>query len=227
MCTPAIRDFGSRILTREVVEGRTVLEVGSLDVNGSLRPVALDRGASRYVGVDLQAGPGVDIVCRAERLIEQFGSNAFDLVISTELLEHAEPWRLVIHHLKTVVKPQGLLLITTRSIGFPYHGYPHDHWRFQLEDFRAIFSDWEIETLESDPRDPGVFLVARKPLSFTERDLSDLRLFSMITGRRALHVRAWQRLLFSLQLSCASTIHAMLPKSWWTFLKRVVFRRLD
>jgi 23S rRNA G2069 N7-methylase RlmK/C1962 C5-methylase RlmI len=46
--------------TRELVEGARVLEIGSYDVNGGIRH--LFRGASDYVGVDLDHGPGVDRV---------------------------------------------------------------------------------------------------------------------------------------------------------------------
>jgi hypothetical protein len=41
--------------------GTRVLDIGSLDINGSVRP--LFRGGT-YTGIDVAAGPGVDIVCQ-------------------------------------------------------------------------------------------------------------------------------------------------------------------
>ena len=120
----------------------------------------------------------------------RFGANAVDVLISTELIEHVRDWRLVVHNFKQVVKPGGTLLITTRSPGFPYHSYPYDFWRYEPADFRALFADLDIEALEQDPTAPGVFLKARKPLTFGEVDTGGHTLHSVLTGRRMIHVRS-------------------------------------
>ena len=39
-----------------------VLEIGSLDINGSVRPLFED--AEYYLGIDMQEGPGVDLVAK-------------------------------------------------------------------------------------------------------------------------------------------------------------------
>jgi SAM-dependent methyltransferase len=185
MCNVAGALFGARQLSRDAIAGRRVLEVGSYDVNGSLRPLLESWGPAEYRGVDLIEGPGVDEVLDATRLVERFGEGAFDVVVSTELLEHVPDWRLVISNLKRVLAPGGILLLTTRSPGYPYHGFPHDFWRYTPEDMRAIFADCELLALESDPQKPGVFLKARKPADFREAELSGLALFSVVAGKRA------------------------------------------
>lgn len=58
------------------------------------------------------------------------------------------------------------------------------NWRYELADMEAIFSDFEILTLEADPSEPGVFLLARKPAGFHERDLTECPLFSVTANRR-------------------------------------------
>jgi len=184
MCNTACLEFGQEQLTKGDVCGKTVLEIGARNVNGSLRSFVEGLSPSQYIGVDVEAGPGVDEICRAEELPARFGDATFDLVISTELVEHVRDWRRVITNFKSVLRPNGVLLLTTRSHGFPYHGYPHDYWRYELADIREIFSDFLIEALMPDPSEPGVFVKARKPTASTARDLSGIRLHSMIAGRR-------------------------------------------
>jgi SAM-dependent methyltransferase len=185
MCNKACIDFGRQYLSPEEIAGREVLEVGSYDDNGSLRSLIGSWRPARYVGADVYFGPGVDVVCDAESLVQRFGPDSFDVVLSTEMLEHVKDWRTVIANLKAVLRPSGSLLITTRSHGYPYHGAPFDCWRFEVDDMHAIFADFEIEAVESDALMPGVFIKARKPLAYTPVDLSAYAMHSMAVGRRA------------------------------------------
>lgn len=175
--------FVAKHLLPEDVRDARILEVGSLDVNGSVRPI-IERDAPReYIGVDIAAGPGVNIVCDAQGLVDRFGAGSFDIVISTELLEHVRDWREAVHQMKMVCKDGGIILVTTRSRGFPYHGFPHDYWRFEIADMREIFADCAIAALEPDPQ-RGVMLKAVKESPFTEKDLGGITLYSVVTGRR-------------------------------------------
>lgn len=167
--TPAILAWGARIITFEDVRNARVLEVGAADVNGSLRPHVTDLDPLTYVGVDAYPEPGiggVDEVVRGEDLVARFGLQSFDLVISTEMLEHAEHWQDVVWNMKAVTRPSGLHVVTTRSVGFPYHPYPEDWWRFSVGDFEAIWSDWDVFDLTDDPDNPGVFIKARRPVGW-------------------------------------------------------------
>ena len=68
------------------------MKVGSKYVNGSVRPL-IEKFAhpKEYMGVDIEPRKYyVDIVLLAEKLVEYFGEETFDIVISTELLEHVE-----------------------------------------------------------------------------------------------------------------------------------------
>ena len=188
MCNKACLDFGEKYLTAGDIAGSRVLEVGSRDVNGSLRQIVAELGPREYVGVDIEIGPGVDEVCDVFELANRFGKESFDVVMSTEMIEHVLDWRAAISELKQVVKPGGVLLITTRSKGFPYHDYPSDYWRFEISDMQRIFADMKIEALEPDTSDPGVLLLARKPAGFVETDLAGEALYSMITEKRSLRL---------------------------------------
>jgi len=189
MCNSACIDFGRTELRREDVQSKAVIEVGSLDLNGSLRSVVEAMRPGHYVGVDLVPGPGVDTICDASDLVRAFGPCRFDLVICTEVVEHVRDWRAVMSNLKLILRPGGTLLLTTRAPGFHFHGYPYDFWRYDQTDMQAIFSDFAIEALEPDPLMPGVFLKARKPATFAENDLSHYELYSVITRRSARDVR--------------------------------------
>lgn len=74
--------------------------------------------------------------------------------------------------------------MTTRSIGFPYHAYPHDFWRYEPDDIREIFSDCDIRKLEKESTGLGVYAKVQKPEMFVERDLLPIRLHSMVVDRR-------------------------------------------
>lgn len=160
-----------------------MLEVGSLDVNGSLRAHLQAFRPASYLGVDITQGPGVDEVCDAGALLERFGPDRFDIVVTTEMLEHVRDWSRVLTNLKGVLKPGGILVLTTRSPGFPYHGFPHDFWRYEVDEMGRLFADFQIEDLRPDPMQAGVFIRARKPLDYRPADLSDIRLLSMVTGK--------------------------------------------
>ena len=159
--------FADEVLGADQVKGRTVLEAGSYDVNGSVRPLVERWGPASYIGTDAQPGPGVDVVCTAEELPERFGQA--DVVLSAEMLEHAEGWQAAMRGLIGALAPGGLLVLTTRSPGFPYHPFPGDFWRFPVPVMRAILecAGLAVERCEPDPEAPGVFAVARKPADWS------------------------------------------------------------
>lgn len=163
----SVQDFVARVLTVEHVSGKSVLEVGSFDVNGSVRPHIETLGPSTYLGVDAAPGPRVDQVVDCEQLSNHVGYGAWDVVVSTEMLEHVRDWRACMLQLMYVTRLGGLLLLTTRSPGFPYHPYPEDHWRYTQAQMGAILDGLQLETLvleDDDTASPGVLVLARRPM---------------------------------------------------------------
>lgn len=184
MCNISGVIFGTANLSRAEVEGKRVLEVGSRDVNGSLRLFVESLQPNEYVGIDIQEGKGVDQVCDVEELESNFGKAAFDVVIATELLEHVRDWRKAIQNIKSVCKPGGVIIATTRSKGFQYHAWPDDYWRYEAADMEKIFSDCEISALKKDEKEPGIFLKAIKPFDFQENDLENIELYCIVTDKK-------------------------------------------
>lgn len=139
---------------------RNTLEVGSYDVNGSVRPLF----DGEYVGVDMRKGPGVDIVSSGHAL--PFPDEYFDVVISTEMLEHDPAFWLSMKEMGRVLKKNGYLIITARGNGFPLHDYPGDYWRFMVQSFFELLKlagTKAIGVSEDDgPGHPGVFAIGRK-----------------------------------------------------------------
>lgn len=177
-----VESFVERAINEEEVRNKRVLEVGSLDVNGSIRPILESYNPDEYVGIDIRDGPRVDLVLDAKNLVEEFGEESFDVVISTETLEHVDDWKEVVSNVKRVCKEDGVILLTSVSKDYPYHPTPNDFWRYELSDFEYIFSDCDIEILESELY--SVFIKARKPKGFSETSISDYELYSIVLGKR-------------------------------------------
>jgi SAM-dependent methyltransferase len=186
MCNNAILNWFEQNVSREEIENRRILEMGSRNVNGTVRPIVMKFKPKEYIGIDIVPGSCVDIVLPAEKSVEYFGKESFDVVISTEMLEHVSDWREVVWNMKEVLKKEGTLFITTRSYGFGLHDYPADYWRFEVEDFENIFKDFRIVKLEKDPEAPGVFFKGIKPLDWKPIDVFSLPIFIYSTkeGKR-------------------------------------------
>lgn len=137
----------------------STLEVGSLDVNGSVR----DLFDGPYVGVDARPGPGVDAVMDGHGL--SFTAESFDVVVSTEMLEHDQAFWLSLAEMGRVLRPGGHLLLTTRGNGFGRHEYPADYWRFMPDagPLLAKLAGCAPLSVEEDPEVPGIFIHALKP----------------------------------------------------------------
>lgn len=177
----SVLDWFEETLTADDVKGRQVLEVGSYDVNGSVRPLLEGYDPASYLGVDRVAGPGVDLVVDAEELTESLGVDCCDVLVSTEMLEHCSDWRQCVREIVAALRPGGLLMLTTRSVGFMWH-CPPDCWRYTPHALQSVFgpahADLELEVLCQDPQAPGVFLRSRKPIRWSgwaDADLSSVQ----------------------------------------------------
>ncbi len=138
------------------------LEIGSANVNGSVRQFF----TGPYLGVDLEQGPGVDLVVQPGYI--PLPDASFAVIVSTEALEHdVRPWDTLCECAR-LLRPGGWLLLTCRGFHqggcFPFHN-PPDRWRFSSDAMRTMTQDAGLNLLElkSDPQVPGWFLLARVP----------------------------------------------------------------
>lgn len=93
----------------------SVLEMGSYDVNGSIRPLF---PFFDYTGLDRVPGPGVDVVGDAGTW---YSPKAFDVVVCCEVLEHAENWRAIIENAHRLLRPGGRFIGTAAGPGRAAH----------------------------------------------------------------------------------------------------------
>jgi SAM-dependent methyltransferase len=126
--------YGQAIGESRTGQEVTVVEIGSQDVNGSIRSCCPSR--FRYVGVDFVAGKGVDVVLD-DPYVLPFPSESVDVVLSSSCLEHSEMFWLAFLEMMRILRPSGLLYLNVPSNG-SFHRYPVDCWRFYPDSGRAL-----------------------------------------------------------------------------------------
>ena len=101
-----------------------VLEIGSLNINGSVRQI-LQPHASTYLGIDVQEGPGVDLVASGA---EFYAPEVFNIVVCAEVFEHTPEWKDIIKQAYINLKPGGMFIATMAGIGRPVHSGVDGGW---------------------------------------------------------------------------------------------------
>lgn len=114
-----------------------IYEFGSLQVPGQegfadLRP--LFPGA-KYIGCDLQSGPGVDKIIDLHQI--ELPSTSVNTALCLDTFEHVEYPRKAIAEIHRILSPGGILILTS-VMRFIIHEYPFDYWRFTPEGFSSL-----------------------------------------------------------------------------------------
>lgn len=92
------------------------LDLGGQDVNGTARHLI----AGMWDVLDIEdGGAGVTIVADGTTWRTD---DPYDVVLSTEMLEHVEQWRAVLDTAAAALKPGGVLILTCASDGRWPHG---------------------------------------------------------------------------------------------------------
>lgn len=103
------RGMVQRARAAKIPMGR-VLDVGSFDMNGSTRDLF---PGSDYFGLDIHDGPGVDWVGAAHEFPGKgWDGRLFDVLVSTEALEHDPHWEKTLRACCALVKPGGMVMFT-------------------------------------------------------------------------------------------------------------------
>lgn len=97
--------------------------------------------------LDIEARPNVavDIIGDAHDL-SMIGDNSYDTVLCAEVLEHLHTPSAAIAELYRILKPGGVLVLTTRFI-FPLHDTPNDFYRYTKYGLTHLMKDFEMVEL--------------------------------------------------------------------------------
>lgn len=168
MAHPAQKDFIQACIYRfdEVVDAsRNILEIGSQDINGSIRDYFPGASSKNWLGLDVGAGKCVDFVIPGELI--QLSDGWADIAFSTECFEHAKRWKEVFLNMIRCTRGGGLIVLTFAGAGRAAHGtvdtdegsspYTNDYYKnLSLQDFVAeldiekYFSKYSIEVNSCD-----------------------------------------------------------------------------
>jgi SAM-dependent methyltransferase len=138
--------FRERYLAGREHEPLTVYDLGSQDINGSYKPL-FTTGNWSYSGVDMTAGPNVDLVLADPYAWREVASDSVDVLVSGQTFEHTEFFWLTMQEIARVLRPNAICCIIAPSSG-PEHQYPVDCWRVYPDGLRALARYAGLETLE-------------------------------------------------------------------------------
>jgi SAM-dependent methyltransferase len=149
-------EFVGGVVERYGLVDKEVLEIGSLNVNGSVRLLF----SGDYVGIDRVEGDGVDIVTDD---LSSVGNASFDVVVSTSALEHDPAFWTTLAHVGRILRPGGHLILTTVSWGFFEHDKP-DFYRFLPDVYPLLMALAGCAVVEcrEDPQSGGPQMLGRR-----------------------------------------------------------------
>jgi SAM-dependent methyltransferase len=110
-----------------------IVEIGSQDVNGSLRQLWPD---TQYTGIDFVNGKGVDIILDDPYKLP-LENESVDVILSSSVFEHSEMFWVLYLEIMRVLKPHGLFYLNVPSNG-DFHRWPVDCYRFYPDSGRGL-----------------------------------------------------------------------------------------
>ncbi len=140
----------NRELTATVSEllGRAALGERSrvLDFGCADRPYhrLLPPGAD-YVGADLPGNAAADVEIGADGCVA-LPEGTFDLVLSTQVLEHVEHPHVYLDECNRLLAGEGRLLLSTHGMMY-YHQDPEDYWRWTRVGLEHLLHDHGFEVV--------------------------------------------------------------------------------
>jgi len=133
-----ILSFASQTIKLEDVKDKDVLDIGSLNVNGTLKTGFMNHKANSYHGIDVVDGKGVDEVISIKDFAKKTNKK-FDYIVCTDMIEHSEHWWDFFEAIPKLAKDKARVFFTVPGRGYPFHPYEGDFWRFSIEDTRTLF----------------------------------------------------------------------------------------
>ncbi|MBN1182940.1 MAG: methyltransferase domain-containing protein [Bacteroidales bacterium] len=96
----------------------------------------------------LDINPDLDVDYNEDIHNTKIESNTFDTILMIEVLEHLYNPFLAVKQVNRILKNSGVVIATVPFI-HPYHGMPHDYFRYTRSGIREIFKDFSnVEIIE-------------------------------------------------------------------------------
>ena len=119
----------------------------------------------RYIKQDMRDfdPPCIDMICDITDM-KPISDGSIGLVLNLESLEHLPYPQKGIDEIHRVLRPDGLLILTT-VMHFKIHRAPNDYWRFTPDGIELLLNRFKILdcTLEGDLKRPkGIWVTAQK-----------------------------------------------------------------
>ena len=117
-----------------------IFDIGSKDARGNycFGPPPAD---AKVMCVDIEDGPGVDIVTDAHNMVE-VEDNSVDCVVTISTLEHVHYPHKVVDEIHRILKPGGFVHINVPFM-FPFHADPSDYYRFSYKGIDLLCGEFE------------------------------------------------------------------------------------
>ena len=117
-----------------------IFDIGSKEARGSYAFGSPPRDA-KVVCVDIEDGPGVDLVADAHDM-PMVADNSVDFVVSVSVLEHVRYPQKAMKEIFRILKPGGIVYINVPFV-FPFHAAPDDFYRFSYKGISILCEDFE------------------------------------------------------------------------------------
>lgn len=117
-----------------------IFDIGSKDARADYS-FGLPPADAKVVCVDIEAGPGVDLVADAHNMTN-VADNSVDCVVTISTLEHVRYPAKVVAEIHRILKPGGVVYINVPFM-FPFHADPDDFYRFSNRGLEILCEEFE------------------------------------------------------------------------------------
>jgi len=163
-----------RQLWNAIRENSTELKGDILDFGCGSKPYLELFQGTNYVGVDIgisghnHADSRVDVFYDGETL--NFPDASFDVIFSTEVLEHLFNYDRILPELRRVLRPNGKLLLTAPFL-WPEHEKPYDYARYTTFGLKALLIKYGFKDVSVERRGHAVESLCQMALIYSTTKL--------------------------------------------------------
>jgi len=142
---------------RALLPGRPrVADVGASDVNGTYKPLLA--GWADYTGIDLAAGPNVDLIAAPYEV----PGAPYDAILCGQVLEHTEDMPRLVAAIAAALRLGGVCFLAAPHT-WEEHRYPVDCWRIFPDGMEWLLRGAALDRVEVFRCETDTWGVGRRP----------------------------------------------------------------